>query len=368
MQVILDTSVLLANLRGTRASNDLKLVLADARAKRFTLVVPGLVLEETINKRRDAAEEGERHLRKAQSELSTLGAKLDLPAVDVSSAVKDFRKATMRLLTGNRVEIRDLPKIGHDDLVQRALARRKPFNAKGAGYRDALIWETVLAAASSSSEPVILVSNNWRDFGSDKDGKQFAQDLVHDLEKQGAVERVRLVPTLAAFRAEFVSAETVAATELEDALNSSTGLREVFLSRIEDRLDSHVFDRYDVMDQSRDWDWDHMNLPFGTEDVDLEGATLGGLDELYGVWVLSAQVWGDEVLFEFEAEVDAQVELELDLTIVGDPYDPEEPWHLERERRTIYRTAGKTLLLGGEATYARDLESLSDVGVHSVRL
>jgi predicted nucleic acid-binding protein len=86
VRVILDTNILIANLRGARPSNDLKLVLADSRTGRFRLAVPDLVVEETVNKRREAAQDAERRLNKARSDLASVGAELDLPEFDVNAA------------------------------------------------------------------------------------------------------------------------------------------------------------------------------------------------------------------------------------------------------------------------------------------
>jgi hypothetical protein len=62
------------------------------------------------------------------------------------------------------------------------------------------------------------------------------------------------------------------------------------------------------------------------------------------------------------------VELELDVVVEGEPFHRDEPWHRERYRRTIYVPTSRTLLIGGEAMYRTDTESLDDLSVHSVRL
>jgi hypothetical protein len=88
VQAVLGTNILVANLRGgLTPSNDLKLVLADARAERFTLVVPGLVIEETVHRRRDAARAADRSLRKAHSDLVDIGAELVVPSLDLEAAL-----------------------------------------------------------------------------------------------------------------------------------------------------------------------------------------------------------------------------------------------------------------------------------------
>lgn len=366
MRAILDTNILLANLRGTRPSNNLKLLLAEARSERYTLVVPQLVIEETVNKRREAAQKAERSMRKAQSDLAAIGANLDLPDVDVNAIVDGFRATLITLLTDAKAELPDLPEVGHDSLVRRALERRKPFTEKGAGYRDALLWETVLEAAGSDTD-IVFVTKNTHDFAQDHEGTDLAGDLMEDLARIDATDRVRLLPDLDAFKTKYVAAETIAEDELDDALNQeSSPLREEFFERMAEQLRSHVFDRDDLSRRKADWDWDHLDLPHGTQDADLEGATVDAVENLYTVWVYWPRVLGNSVLFEFEAEVDARVELELDVVVEGEPIDPDEPWHREQLRRTVHVHTGETLLIGGEANFRTDVRSVDELSIHHV--
>jgi hypothetical protein len=363
VEVVLDTNVLLANLRGARPSNDLTLVLADARARRFTLVVPHLVLEETVNKRREMAQDAERKLRKAQSDLASVGVSMDLPPIDLDRVVTDFRQQLLDVLAASKVEVRGLPSVGHGDIVRRALERRKPFAPSGAGYRDALIWETVLEATSATDEIVVLVTNNSKDFAENKEGTQLATDLVEDLEKIASAGEVRIVPDLGAFKDEFVAAETIAADELNERLNSDSPLRRRLFNGVARQLSSHVFDRRDISGRERDWD---LDLPRDTIDADIESAIVSDVGDLHGVWVTSAQVSEDDVLIQLEAEVDAEIEIEVYVVTEGAPFDPDEPWHRERHHQTRYAHPSKTLLIGAEATYRPVDESLEDVHVFHV--
>jgi hypothetical protein len=44
--------------------------------------------------------------------------------------------------------------VSHDAVVERALERRQPFDTAGHnGYRDALLWETVLELLRDESRP-----------------------------------------------------------------------------------------------------------------------------------------------------------------------------------------------------------------------
>ncbi len=73
------------------------------------------------------------------------------------------------------------PDLPHREVARRALARRRPFDPLGHdGYRDALVWESVLALARTlSRERLVLVSRNRKDFAAD-DGSLHA-DLRRDV-------------------------------------------------------------------------------------------------------------------------------------------------------------------------------------------
>jgi hypothetical protein len=56
----------------------------------------------------------------------------------------------------------------------------------------------------------------------------------------------------------------------------------------------------------------------------------------------------------------------LTVTEEGEPYFRDEPWHRERIRQSRYEHVGRTLLVGGEATFRTDVESLEDIALHHV--
>lgn len=78
----------------------------------------------------------------------------------------------------------DYPAIPHNELVQRALKRRKPF-AEHKGYRDALIWESVLELAKQDEDDLVFISTNYKDFGVNKSSEQLHPHLLEDLQNKG---------------------------------------------------------------------------------------------------------------------------------------------------------------------------------------
>lgn len=70
----------------------------------------------------------------------------------------------------------------HAEVVRRAIAKTKPFASNGAGYRDCLIWETVLAALRNLDGPVAFITANSNDFGQ---GGQLHPELCADVVRAG---------------------------------------------------------------------------------------------------------------------------------------------------------------------------------------
>jgi len=77
------------------------------------------------------------------------------------------------------------PQVSHETVTRRALARRKPFTGtkRGTvGYRDSLIWESVVGLAEKGDEePIAFVTSNTADFSLDRAGRELHRDLAVDL-------------------------------------------------------------------------------------------------------------------------------------------------------------------------------------------
>jgi len=84
------------------------------------------------------------------------------------------------------VEFIDCEMVPHSLVIDRAVNRKMPFRANEKGYRDTMIWLSMLnyLKEKPASDEVYFVTQNRDDFFSAK-GMQFHEDLLEDLEKQG---------------------------------------------------------------------------------------------------------------------------------------------------------------------------------------
>lgn len=196
LHVVLDTNVVgIPPLD----SNAHRLLLEASREGRIALVVPELVLRETANRWReevqlllDRRDEAELRL----IELRALSWAQKSRALDPYSLAHDMRERLEQQLRDHGASILGLPDASHDDIVSRALARRQPFDSGGKdGYRDVLLWETVLSLVAEGHD-VALISADRRAF-STKARNELSRDLAAEAEALAErPEAVRLYPDL----------------------------------------------------------------------------------------------------------------------------------------------------------------------------
>jgi hypothetical protein len=114
------------------------------------------------------------------------------PRPTAVESTRDVYSAELMLLADEFAHA-PYPTVSHQDVVARALTRRRPFRESGKGYRDSLLWYTILECLQTDRMPVALVSANSADFGE----LELHTDLSHDLDALGLDRgHVRLFGTL----------------------------------------------------------------------------------------------------------------------------------------------------------------------------
>jgi len=143
----------------------------------ITLIVPKIVVEETINHYRRKMEDAAKAIGPLKRLIPTLFE--NFPEIDVDSGVQDYSQALLARLAELGARQPDYKEISIEGLVARALRGRKPFDSGGQrGFRDAIIWETTLQQLIEFRCNAILVTKNKNDFGEDG---SLAKDLANDL-------------------------------------------------------------------------------------------------------------------------------------------------------------------------------------------
>ena len=133
-----------------------------------TLLLSRLVLEEVENKYSTEIQKAFTEASKSNQRLEQLGLShspaktfnLELPLLNLEQRIREQIDS---------VQILEYENVPQAQVVQRALNRRKPFDADGAtGYRDCLLWLSLICQlasdTSNTDEEVIFISSNWKDF------------------------------------------------------------------------------------------------------------------------------------------------------------------------------------------------------------
>lgn len=124
-------------------SGDQQLVRVKCGSYRLRLVVPEIVIREVTNSQGEREQatinkvnSEQRKLRRLQNHFS-----IDPPVANNPAPVRDaYAEQLRQRLEEARVHTPALPDLPHDRVVDRALARRRPFDSEGhKGYRDTLI-------------------------------------------------------------------------------------------------------------------------------------------------------------------------------------------------------------------------------------
>jgi hypothetical protein len=187
MIFVLDTSELHDEKR--LDGNLLRLFLLAKALTKQRVCLPEVVIGEHLRASRDAMQRSVTAIEKELRVLSRYWGKLDvkLPALD--HAYEKWRLSISDRLRAAGVEILPYPCASHQSITERDLERRKPFSESGKGYRDALIWESVLDLAAKSDDQIVFVTSNSKDFA---DGEALHPDLVCDLAERNLQGRVSL--------------------------------------------------------------------------------------------------------------------------------------------------------------------------------
>jgi hypothetical protein len=134
-----------------------------------TLVVPKVVFEEVVNHQKEDLDRVKSDVRRALRDAGRLIRNFktqedSVKAISKKSSEDPYEKFLSSELAGLKSRVPDYNEIPHADVVRRDLRRQKPFQESGKGYRDTLLWETILRNCIEKDVVTVLITNNVRDF------------------------------------------------------------------------------------------------------------------------------------------------------------------------------------------------------------
>jgi hypothetical protein len=211
VRLVVDTNVV--GVDPPLSGNAMLRLLDASRRGTVNLIVCELVRAEAANGWAHRVDEQFRQERRTQQSLARLGVERPVQSTSTVAELREQqRKRIDETLKSAGATSAPLPSSAHDVVVLRALDRRPPFDSEGKdGYRDSLLWETVLELAIR--EPVVFVSRDVRAYFNGAKEKGLHRLLVDEARQRcGREDAVRLFFDLDA-AVDF----TVAGTAVEQA-------------------------------------------------------------------------------------------------------------------------------------------------------
>ena len=249
MKIILDTNVITKDysLQGGRI-----LKLSDAAKKLgYEVFVPKVVVDEIIHQYRDELQDAHHKYLKGVRSLGRMGFEVKTATEEnfIEKAVKEKEQNYLGRLKELGIKVLPYPSVKHIDIVKKELNGKKPFANSQKGYRDSLIWETVLEQLVPMKDliydtQVLFLSSNTHDFAA-KD-KLLHPDLIEDFTNKGFLEcAVELVADIDNFFNENINGEL---EELESIAVSLKNNHKFNRVNLDDEFRTLLYDEYVVGD------------------------------------------------------------------------------------------------------------------------
>lgn len=140
--------------------------------------IPEVVFDEVGNRYKEDLEKAITEYESACRHLSALIKNEIGKNYDATQLVEQCKNYLAMQLKERDIELVPYPNTPRKEIVQRDLARKKPFKRDGSGYRDCLIWEVVKRACMWGEDRVAFITNNSKDFG---EGPHIDEGLAEDV-------------------------------------------------------------------------------------------------------------------------------------------------------------------------------------------
>ncbi len=148
----------------------------------FDLAVPEVVLDEVRGNFKKSLYSALVSLTKAERQVSRLVTR-ESDEISLDEETERFDENLEELLQDVGVAVLPYPAITTRELVLGGYSDRKPFKETGEGFKDFLIWKSIVEGIDPADGPHVFVSSNTSDFAQEKTKDTFVihSELVSDL-------------------------------------------------------------------------------------------------------------------------------------------------------------------------------------------
>lgn len=210
------------------------------------IFIPEVVIDEIVKQYDEKAEEYINSFNKALKKLSELSTSpITQTPIDAKGFISNYRNELNNRIKQLGIGIIPYPNTGHKIMVARELGKKKPFKDSTKGYRDALIWDSVMEHTQkySSNCGIIFLTANSKDF-ADKNKKDLHADLIADCVSNGIpTTSIRLVTDIQNFIDNEIILRSTELKEKFNQLQQDGGLGDIdFIQLIQDYISKDMLD------------------------------------------------------------------------------------------------------------------------------
>ena len=336
MKVILDTNIIFSDfhLKGARIKN----LCESVKSTGDTVHIPEVVVDESINKYREKTRECKLKIDRGISDFKRLTGKdvEDNPISDefILKESEKYARSFKKQLQELGIKIIPYPSISHQELVKRDLARKKPFQETGKGYRDALIWESVKSICEKSlslfeNPKIIFVNKIHKDFCEEG---LLHPDLKEDLVNNGINEDyVRVIEDIDIFIKEYIKPKQKILKNIQEELNANKQYNGIYLNtEINNRITEFLLHR----------EFDYEESPFRQE---FENPSVVGINEPSFTVMEVRQISEEEFFVEVKIDVDCEFNFFIFKNDAMCMDEDELPYIWDSDWNKHYMAASKTI-------------------------
>jgi len=328
-RIYLDTNVFFKH--GFFRSKGAKAIFTACRLAGFQVIIPETVIDEVLGNYQKQLLKAHDALEAAGSTLGKL-AECDAVAFDVEDTISTFKDEFAAMIIEKGVQVLPYPPFSAQDLVKVTYNGKRPFDEKGNGHKDFLIWEAIKEdmLKSPKGTPLIFVTENTNDFGvkkgqSDSQGRfalhpdlisqidEIKDDLICYTHLTKVMEQL-VLPALDGLTIENVDHFSDHVEDfVEDMVSENLSFRTMFgLEGLAFSNDVTITGYGEISDLNIDiykFEDEHMVRITGASECMFQGyMEKWEYYSEYGESSLSASQWNDHVL---EVEDEANVEFEI---------------------------------------------------------
>jgi len=235
--VILDTNVIVQSF--WMNSGAFLILLENIKIAADDLIIPEVVFDESISQFEKKFNE---QLEKIVTPIGKIEQQLNigfniLEKLDFDKKMGEYRDYLEDMIAGHSIIKLEYPEVPHSLIARKYMKREKPFNNKGEGYCDALIWENVVGLLENDGcESVTLITSNSKDFC---EGKELHPELYKELEQRGiSPDKIQIYTSLKEFNEDKIMPKL----ELSESLKAQINENRFDDFNLSDWLEDKLFD------------------------------------------------------------------------------------------------------------------------------